>query len=34
MALFTERSLRLFLDFARDAGNWGGTPLAGPSSPT
>ncbi len=25
----TERSLALFLDYARDAGNWSGTPLVG-----
>jgi hypothetical protein len=25
----TARSLELFLDYARDAGNWGGTPLIG-----
>ncbi|CAJ1505588.1 hypothetical protein [[Mycobacterium] burgundiense] len=25
----TARSLELFLDYARDAGNWGGTPLVG-----
>lgn len=25
----TARSLELFLTYARDAGNWGGTPLVG-----
>lgn len=25
----TERSLALFLDYARDAGNWSGTPMIG-----
>jgi hypothetical protein len=25
----TERSLKLFLDYAKDAGNWGGTPMVG-----
>lgn len=25
----TDRSLELFLDYARDAGNWSGTPLIG-----
>lgn len=25
----TERSLALFLDYARDAGEWSGTPLVG-----
>ncbi|MFA5709359.1 hypothetical protein [Mycolicibacterium sp.] len=29
MAEITARSLELFLDYARDAGNWGGTPLVG-----
>lgn len=25
----TQRSLELFLDYAKDAGNWSGTPLVG-----
>lgn len=25
----TDRSLKLFLDYARDAGNWSGEPLVG-----
>lgn len=25
----TERSLALFIEYAKDAGNWGGTPLVG-----
>lgn len=29
MADITPRSLELFLNYARDAGNWGGTPLVG-----
>jgi len=29
MIHLTERSLQLFLDYASDAGNWGGTPLIG-----
>lgn len=29
MADITERSLELFLAYAEDAGNWGGTPLVG-----
>lgn len=29
MADITARSLELFLDYARDAPNWGGTPLVG-----
>ncbi|ART70536.1 hypothetical protein BTO20_20120 [Mycobacterium dioxanotrophicus] len=29
MADITARSLELFLDYARDADNWGGTPLVG-----
>ena len=29
MSDITERSLELFLKYARDAGNWGGTPLVG-----
>lgn len=29
MVEITERSLELFLAYARDAGNWGGTPLVG-----
>lgn len=29
MANLTARSLELFLDYARDADNWGGTPLVG-----
>jgi len=27
--ILTEKSLELFLDYARDAGNWSGTPLVG-----
>lgn len=27
--LITEKSLQLFLDLARDAGNWSGTPMIG-----
>lgn len=29
MADITDTSLELFLDYARDAGNWSGTPLIG-----
>lgn len=29
MANITAQSLDLFLDYARDAGNWGGCPLVG-----
>jgi hypothetical protein len=29
VAPITDRSLQLFLDYARDAGNWSGTPLIG-----
>ena len=29
MITLTPRSLELFFDYARDAGNWGGTPLVG-----
>ena len=29
MQNITDRSLALFLEYARDAGNWGGTPLVG-----
>jgi len=29
MTTLTDRSLELFLDYARDAGNWSGTPLVG-----
>lgn len=29
MVDITERSLELFLAYAADAGNWGGTPLVG-----
>jgi len=27
--MITDRSLALFLDYARDAGNWSGNPLVG-----
>lgn len=29
MITLTPRSPELFFDYARDAGNWGGTPLVG-----
>jgi hypothetical protein len=29
MTQITDRSLQLFLAYARDAGNWSGTPLVG-----
>ena len=29
MQTVTDRSLALFLEYARDAGNWSGTPLVG-----